>query len=152
MKQQVTSVPHTARPASPAPAPPAPAPPAPRARAHGRAPARPRAPQPAAPCRPPTVGLRHGRLRHLGSGTASRSVASGSSGWRERRVRVVLRVSVEAARGRGPEKGRARGPHGNGQPPRGCGPAGLPAPRRRTASTPTPGRDEDRGRRGEEGG
>lgn len=35
-------------------------------------------------------------------------------------------------RGAGTEEGGARGAQGNRPPPRGCGPAGLPAPRRRT--------------------
>lgn len=124
-----------------------------RARAPAiRPPPPPRAPPPASPGRPRTVGFGHGRLRHLGSGTASRPVtgcSSGRAGGTE--GGVVLRVSVGTAWGRGPEEGGARGPHGNRRPPRGCGPAGLPAPRRRTASAsrppPAPRRARTRTRR-----
>ena len=77
----------------------------------------PRGLRPAAPRPPPlTVGLGHGRLRHLGSGTASRRVtgcSSGGAGARE--AGVARRASVGDGEGQG--TGGGRGPRSPRQLP-----------------------------------
>lgn len=68
-------------------------------------------------------------------------------GLQEGRAGVVCRVSVGDCVRRGTGGGRGRGAQGTRRPPRCCRPAGLPAPRRRTALRPSPARPRTRRRR-----